>query len=545
MGDMIEDDEGLKLELKTFANVVFRNILSEAPYVEKQFYLPNHYNETIELMVDLQIPSDIYYQNIQLLIKYLPRGVQKIDIRPIIKLLHQVFLRQYNPIRNPLTLEGIMWVIRECMVSVFQRNDGKLINQCVDLNFTAALTKLVYKDSLFFNYALDILALLAVHDKVLDLFKRMKFHQTLLDLLLTKLNISDQSLLNCFTIILYTLENGFSVDDLPTLQSLIEAFHLQVDDRNSRLGVIQDCWLLLGQAKQSKSISKIIEVELAHLHLKAVEPTREDGSNRLHSELTKDPRFRKDNSGTSSYSGIVRSTAPDCRTLNASLEKLFQESKQFQDREDLPASAPSMPPKQVFIKLVDVPREKPLSKMKIIEVELDDEDEAIQDLTDEESALVYLRALYVNSLVEDLVGDRMKKAGIEDDGRLVETEEESRRREERAREEPNYPKDSIVHYIHQKKPTESTSPPGSRKHTEQQLGYDSALINLDIVNKREDESMSYKGSKRGQSPSHDNRNVGSAKERKGIGHTHVDYGNDSFSQHERPSKVNVYISSMQ
>lgn len=537
---MIEDEEGIKLELKTMSNIIFRNILSEAPYVEKQFFIPNHYNETVELLVDLQMPSDIYYQNIQLLIKFLPRGVQKIDIRPILQLLHQVFMRQYNPIRNPLTLEGILWVIRECMISIYQRNDNKLIAQTADLNFTAALVKLVYKDSLFFNYVLDILSLLSAHNKVLDLFRRIKFHQTLLDLLLTKLNISDTALLNSLTIILYTLEHGFSVDDLFTLQSFVEAFHLQVDDRNSQTAAVQDCWLLAAHAKSSKVIGKIIEVEKAHAHLKVIEPIREDGSKRLHSELTKDPRLRKGEQGAAS--GIVRATAPDCTAIDQSIDKLLKEAKQYSERDDVPASAPSMPPKQVFIKLVALPQEKPVGKTKIIGVEIDDEEVAVQDLMDEESAQLYLRALYVNCMVDDIVGERMKKAGIEDDGRLVETEEETRRKIERAHEEPNYPNQAVVHYIHQKKPSEVASPAITNRNMDQHFGYDSAFINLDMVNKKDDESTSYRGSRNVKSPTVENRIGGSAKDRsRGLGYTHQEI--DNYSQYDKPSKVNVYISS--
>lgn len=542
MGDMIEDEEGIKLELKTMANVIFRNILSESPYVEKQFFIQNHYNETIELLVDLQIPSDIYYQNIQLLIKFMPRGVQKIDVRPIIKLLHQVFMRQYNPIRNPLTLEGIMWVIRECMMSIYQRNDNKLIAQTVDVNFAAALVKLVYKDSLFFNYALDILGLLSAHNKVLDLFRRIKFHQTILDLLLTKLNISDSALLNCLTIILYTIEHGFSVDDLYTLQSFVEAFHLQIDDRNSNNPIIQDCWLLMAQAKKSKEIGRIIDVEKAHAHLKVIEPIREDGSNRLHTEPIKDPRLRKgEHPGVPS--SVVRATPPDCAAIDLSIEKVLKESKQYADREDTPASAPSMPPKQVFIKLVSLPQEKTVSKAKIVEVELDEEDQALQDITDEESALLYLRSLYVNCMVDDIVGERMKKAGIEDDGRLVETEEEIRRREEKNKEDPVFPSNTVVHFIHQKKPPVEVAPPGIlRRNADQQFGYDSAFINLDMVNKKDDESTSYRGSRNAHSPKIESRNGHSAKEKtRGLGHTHQDL--DYFSHNEKHSKVNVYISS--
>lgn len=544
MGDMIEDPEGIKIELKTMANVIFRNILAEAPYVEKQFYIPNHYNETIELLVDLQLPSDTYYQNIQLLIKFIPRGVQKIDVRPIIRLLHQVFMRQFSPIRNPLTLEGIIWVIRECMISIYKRNDGRLIAQTVDLNFAAALAKLVYKDSLFFDYALDILSLLAAHNKVLDLFRRTKFHHTILDLLMTKLNIKDTSLLACFTIVMYTLEHGFGVDDLGTLQSFVEAFHLQVDDRNTKLPAIQDCWLLMAQAKQSREIMRVIEVEKAHAHLKVIEPIREDGSKRLLSESIKDPRLRKHDAAASSHPSVVRAMPPDCSQIDQSIEKVLQEAKHYNYREEEAAAGLSMPPRQVFVGLLPLPKEKPVGKTKIIEVEIDDEEKAIKDIIDEESAMVYLRALYVNCMVDDIVGERMKKAGIEDDGRLVETEEEIQRRLEKSKEPPLTSNDAVIHYIHQKKPAEHPTPQQSRRPAEGPFGYDSAFINLDMITRNDGDSQSYKGIRRTAAPSVEKKGAGSAHGKHGLGKTHYDFSNQDYSsQYDKPSKVNVYISS--
>ena len=540
MGDMIEDTEGMKLELKTMANIIFRNILAEAPYIEKQFFIPNHYNETVELLVDLQIPSDIHYQNIQLLIKFMPRGVQKIDVRPLMKLLQQMFLRQYSPIRNPLTLEGILWVIRECMISIFQRDDSRLISQTIDLNFATALMKLVYKDSLFFGYAMDILCLLSSHNKVLDLFRRLKFHRTLLDLLMTKLNISDNSLLAAFTIILYTLEHNFGVDDLYTLQNFVEAFHLQIDDRNTKLPVIQDCWLLMAHAKQSREIGKIIEVEKAHAHLKVIEPIREDGSNRLHVESTKDPRGAIGESSVSTQPSVVRKLPPDSNAIDKSIEKLRQESLQFSDRDEEGGPASFLPPKQVYINLLPLPQEKQIETTKIIEVELEDEDVALRDLTDEESAMIYLRGLYVGCIVDDVVGERMKKAGIEEDGRLVETEEETKRREERAQEEPNYPDNAVIHFIYQKKP-DHTVPADAYTKASTPAGYDSAFINLDMATRNEeDENRSRRNI---HSPVYDQRGQGSQHGGRSRVNNHHDYSYHESSHHEKSNKVNVYISS--
>lgn len=551
---MIEDTEGLKLELKMMANVIFRNILAEVPYREKQFSIMGNYNEIVEMLVDMHIPTDHYYTNLQLLVQVMPRDTAGVNIKPLIRFLHQAFLRQLS-LRNPMTLEGILKVLKQCMIAVFKTGNEKLMSQTIDLNVAAALTKYVVKDSLFINLALDILSLMCVNMRVLDLFRHLKFHRTLLDLLETRLNLSDSTLLSCFSITLHTLENRFSVDDLRDLKNLVEYFYLQVESKGFKSPVIQDCWVLMGTAKPNTAFSRIIEVEKAGAHMKTIEPIREDSSNRIMLDKTKDPRKTLREDEATHHTGVIRSLPPDCVRLDAQLESLRKEGEKFAKQDDyLPANesrkSHPMPPEYLYIEPLCMPSVKPVNgSLSVVEVRLPDEDKLKLESVDENTALVYLRHVYVHCIVEDVVGERMKKAGIDDDGRMVDADEEIRKREEEKIRLASMPDPDNANYYHINK--RLLSP---KEYTEKKqpitFGMDSTFVNIEALNKQVylgDESQSVNQTKgKTQKSTFVNLREGNdsrSAKNKQMGQTHKDY-NDNYSPASyHDGKVNVFIQS--
>ena len=553
MGDMIEDSEGLKLELKMMANVIFRNILAEAPYREKQFSIIGSYNETVEMLVDMQVPTEHFYSNLQLLVQVMPRDPAGINIKPIIRYLQQAFMRQLS-LRNPMTLDGILKTLKQCMITIYNSDNEKLIMQTIDLNVAAALTKYVVKDSMFINHALDILSLMSVNTRVLDLFRHLKFQKTLLDLLQTRLNLTDNALLGCFSISLYTLENKFSVDDLRDLKNLVEYFYLQVESRGLKSKVIQDCWVLMGTTKPNTAFGRIIEVEKAKAHMIAVEPTREDSSIRLMSDRTRDPRMVLREDEATHHTGVVRALPPDCVRLDAQLDSIRKEGEKYAQIDDYKLdyelnSVNHIPPESLYIETLKMPVCKPIKgNLALVQVNLEDPLKLKLDCVDESTALIYLRHVYVSCMVEDIVGERMKKAGIDDDGRMVDADDEVRKREEEKIRLAAMPDPDNANYYHINK--RLVSPKGTPAKQPMTFGMDSTFVNIEALNQQVHLDDDYYSTSQARVKTMKTTNVNikdgndsRSNKNKIIGHTHKDIIDYSTPTAYHDGRVNVFIQS--